>query len=203
MEPFRVQPKTRALVAGRAVPDLLTLFLIVFAIHLAPAFTPPTFPLIIAFTLQGGEPVWLLLVVAAAAAALGRLTLAMLFRIFGHRLPQKLRGNLRAAHAALDQRKHSGWIIRGLFLVGSSSAPLFEAAGLTGLRMAPLTAIYFVGRLPRYWLYSAGARHVARTDFWKSFGQTLSSPGAIAIEVLALVLIVLLIRTDWSRWLKR
>jgi membrane protein YqaA with SNARE-associated domain len=185
------------------VPDLPILFLIIFAIHLAPAFTPPTFPVIILYILQGRAPLWLVVIVAAAGAASGRLVLAMLFRTFGHRLPARLRGNLTAAHAAIDQRKHRRWIIPGLFLLGSSSAPLFEAAGLTGLRMAPLTAIYFIGRLPRYWLYAVGAKQFARTDFWADFRETLTSPGAIALELAMIVLIVLLIRTDWSRWLKR
>jgi membrane protein YqaA with SNARE-associated domain len=185
------------------VTDALVLFAVVFAIHLAPAFTPPTFPVIVFYILHGHMPVWLIIAVAALAAALGRLSLALLFRAFAHRLPGKFRGNLEAAHAAIDAHRHSRWIIPGLFLLGSSSAPLFEAAGLARLRMAPLTAIYFVGRLPRYWLYASAARQLERTSFWDSFHETLTSPQAIAVELVMIALIVALIRIDWSRWLKR
>ena len=179
------------------------LFAIVFAIHLAPAFTPPTFPVIVFYTLHGSIPLPLVIAVAAAGAALGRLTLAMLFRYFAHRLPQRLRGNLEAAHAAIEARRGSRWLIPGLFLLGSSSAPLFEAAGLARLRLLPLTGIYMAGRFPRYWLYAKGAETLRGTDFWSAFGDMLTSPQAVAVELLMIALIVILIRTDWSRRLKR
>ncbi|MFL6734820.1 MAG: hypothetical protein ACJ8EY_08995 [Sphingomicrobium sp.] len=184
------------------VSDALLLLVIVFAIHLAPAFTPPTWPVIVYFTLAASLPIWIIVAVAAVGASLGRLVLALLFRQFAHRLPTKLRGNLEAAHAALERRKHSRWIIPGLFLLGSSSAPLFEAAGLTGLRMLPLTMTYLVGRLPRYWLYAVGAQQLRGTSFWRSFGETLTSPAGIAVELLMIALLIALVRIDWTRWLK-
>ena len=182
---------------------MLILFGIVFAIHLAPALTPPTFPVIIYYTVHSGLPAPLVIVVAAAGAALGRLTLALLFRYFAHRLPQGMRGSLEAAHAAIEARRGSRWLLGGLFLLGSSSAPLFEAAGLARLRLAPLTAIYMVGRLPRYWLYVTGAQTLRGTDFCQAVGDRLASPQALAAALLMIALIVVLIRTDWSRWLKR
>lgn len=183
--------------------EALILILIVYAIHLAPAFTPPTLPVVVLFTLQGHLPIAVVIGAAAAGAALGRLTLALLFRMFAHRLPARLRGNLEAAHSAIERRRGSRWMVPGLFLFGASSAPLFEAAGLTGLRMLPLTGLYFVGRLPRYWLYAAGAESLRRTDFWSNFRDTLTSPFGVAIQLLMIALIVALIRTDWNRWLKR
>ena len=183
--------------------EALILFAIVYAIHLAPAFTPPTFPVIVYYALHGSMPVPLVIAVAAAGAASGRLTLALLFRFFAHRLPGRLRRNLEAAHAAIEARRGSRWLIAGLFLLGSSSAPLFEAAGLARLRMLPLTAIYLAGRFPRYWLYAKGAETLRGTDFWQAFGDTLTSPQALAAALLMIALIVVLIRTDWSRWLKR
>ncbi len=183
--------------------EALILFAIVFAIHLAPAFTPPTWPVIVYYVLHGHLPVAVVVGVAGVAAALGRMTLALVFRYYAHRLPQELRGNLEAAHAAIEARRGSRWIIPGLFLLGSSSAPLFEAAGLARLRLVPLAMLYMIGRFPRYWLYSTGAKALAGTDFWQAFRDTLTSPKAVAIELLMIVLIVVLIRTDWSRWLKR
>ena len=179
------------------------LFAIVYAIHLAPAFTPPTWPVIVYYVLHAALPVPVVVAAAGLAAALGRVTLALAFRYFAHRLPGRLRGNLEAAHAAIEARRGSRWIIPGLFLFGSSSAPLFEAAGLARLALVPLTALYMVGRFPRYWLYSKGAQALAETDFWRAFSDTLTSPQAVAVELLMIVLIVMLIRTDWSRWLKR
>lgn len=180
--------------------EALILFAIVYAIHLAPAFTPPTLPVIVYYTLQGQVPVPLIIASAAVGAALGRLTLAILFRLFGHRLPARLRNNLEAAHAAITARRGSRWIIPGLFVLGKTSAPLFEVAGLARLRLLPLTALYLIGRLPRYWLYAMGGEALRGTDFWQDFRDTLTSPQAIVVEILMIVLIVTLIRTNWSRW---
>ena len=52
--------------------QLALLFLIVFAIHLAPAFTPPTWPVIALYAVNTSLPMPLLVVIAALAAALGR-----------------------------------------------------------------------------------------------------------------------------------
>jgi membrane protein YqaA with SNARE-associated domain len=183
--------------------EALILFAIVYAIHLAPAFTPPTLPVIVYYTLQGQVPVPLIIASAAVGAALGRLTLAILFRLFAHRLPARLRNKLEAAHAAITARRGSRWIIWGLFLLGKTSAPLFEAAALARLRLLPLTALYLIGRLPRYWLYATGAQALRGADFWDAFGDRLTSPQAVAFGLLVIVLIVTLIRTDWSRWIKR
>ena len=192
---------------GRALAPHMTnaliLFALVYAIHLAPAFTPPTLPVVVLFTLQSHLPIAVVIVVAAAGAALGRLTLALLFRTFAHRLPAKFRGNLEAAHGALERRRGSRLVIPGLFLFGASSAPLFEAAGLTGLRLLPLTGLYFVGRLPRYSLYATAAEQLRQTGFWQSFRETLISPVGIAVQLLMIALIVALVRTDWSRRRKR
>jgi membrane protein YqaA with SNARE-associated domain len=185
------------------VTELLILFGIVFAIHLAPAFTPPTFPVIIYYTVHSGVPAAVVIAVAAAAAALGRLTLALVFRYFAHRLPARLRGNLEAAHAAIEARRGSRWLMGGLFLLGSSSAALFEAAGLARLRLAPLTAIYMVGRFPRYWLYATGAQTLRGADFCQALADDMTSPQALAVGLLMIALIVVLVRTDWTRVLKR
>lgn len=184
------------------VNDSLTLLLIVFAIHLAPAFTPPTWPVIAFYTLKSDVPLPVIIGTAALGAASGRWTLATLFRYFAHRLPVKLRGNLEAVHAGIDGRTHGKRIILGVFLLGSSSAPLFETAGLTGLRLAPLTAVYFLGRIPRYSMYALAADRLARTSLWDSFKEMLTSPVGIAVELLMIAAVTAIVRADWSRLLK-
>src|SRR6478736_2538084 len=70
------------------------LFLIVFAIHLAPAFTPPTWPVIALYALNTNLPMPLLVITAAIAAAIGRYVLGRATRLFEHRFPARLRKNL-------------------------------------------------------------------------------------------------------------
>jgi len=185
------------------VNDVLLIAAIVFVIHLAPAFTPPTWPVIVYYVLQRHVPIAPLIAAAAVGAAFGRLLLALATRAFAHRLPIKFRNNLEAAHKLVERRKGSQWISHALFLLGSSSAPLFEAAGLARLRMTTLTLAYFAGRLPRYALYALAARQLPQTGLWDRFVDNATKPATIAVELGMLLLLVLLVKVDWSKWLKR
>ena len=79
------------------MPDYVVLFAIVFAIHLAPAFTPPTWPVIMLYSLNSHLPMAWLVITAAIAAALGRHALALLSSVFEHWFPKKMQRNLDAA----------------------------------------------------------------------------------------------------------
>jgi membrane protein YqaA with SNARE-associated domain len=180
------------------VTDLPILFLIVFAIHLAPAFTPPTWPVIVLYSLNTALPMPLLVVSAGLAAALGRYVLARLSRLLVHRFPAKIRRNLEAAQQLIERRRSGQALGLTLFVFTPlPSAQLFEAAGLAGVRLWPCVLAYFLGRLGFYTSYAFAARQVQASGF----ADKLASPGAIAIQVLVIVVLVLLIRTDWSRWL--
>jgi uncharacterized membrane protein YdjX (TVP38/TMEM64 family) len=92
----------------------------------------------------------------------------------------------------------------GLFvLTPIPSAQLFEAAGLLGVRLWPCTAAFFIGRLGYYTLYSFTARRLRESSLADSFRETLTSPIGIAVQLAVIALLILLVRTDWSRFLKR
>ncbi len=97
--------------------EVALLFLIVFAIHLAPAFTPPTWPVIALYALNTQLPMPLLVVTAAVAAALGRYVLGWASRVFEHRFPERLRKNLDAAGELVERRPANRLI--GLALFGT------------------------------------------------------------------------------------
>jgi hypothetical protein len=61
--------------------DYLLLFAIVLGVNLMPAFGPPTWTILVLFTLQSDLPPAPSILVAAVAAALGRLGLAWAFRL--------------------------------------------------------------------------------------------------------------------------
>ena len=183
--------------------DYLLLFLIVLGIHLTPALTPPTWPVIVVYTL-GGMPLPVLAPVAASAAVIGRVSLALGCRRFAHRLPGRARSNLELARETIERRRGRGVLLIALFtFTPIPSAHLFEAAGVARLRLLPLASAYVVGRLGFYSAYALAAYQLRDVHFVEAFREHLTSPLAIAVQVALLVLLIALIRADWAKWLKR
>jgi membrane protein YqaA with SNARE-associated domain len=186
------------------VLDYLFLFGIVFAIHLAPAFTPPTWPVIVLYSLNSHLPMTWLVVTAAIAAGVGRHVLALLSSIFEHWFPQKMQRNLDAARELIERRPANRILALGLFVFAPiPSAQLFEAAGLLRVRLWPCTLAFFIGRCGYYTLYSFTARRLRESSLLDSFREALTSPVGIGVQLAVISLLILLIRTDWSRFLRR
>jgi uncharacterized membrane protein YdjX (TVP38/TMEM64 family) len=176
----------------------------VFGINLLPAFGPPTWAVLVLFSLNGDFALPLLVVVGALSAASGRLVLAHATRRLGRHLPRRWRANLEAAGALLAEKR--GRSVAGLALFAVSpipSAQLFEAAGLMSVRLLPLTAAFFTGRLVSYAFYASGAELVGNTDTGQVLLSSLTSPWGVAVQVVMLAALVLLARVDWLRLVHR
>jgi uncharacterized membrane protein YdjX (TVP38/TMEM64 family) len=182
------------------VSDYLILFAIVFGVNLMPAFGPPTWTIIVLYGLNSQLSVPVVVVVAALAAASGRLFLAHAFRLFGDRLPVKMRRNLQAAQRALQRRKRNMILALGLFALSPlPSAQLFEAAGLTRVSLVPFTAAFFGGRIVSYSIYAVTAAGIRETSVGETFRASFTSPVGLAIQIAMIGLLVLLVRIDWAR----
>ena len=179
----------------------LQLAAVVFAINLLPAFGPPTWAVLVLFHFSRDLAPVPLVLVGALAAASGRLVLAMATRRLKPWLPKKYVANAEAAGRLVTERRRAA--VTGLALFAISplpSAQLFEAAGLAGVRLVPLTLAFFAGRLVSYSIYVAGAAALKETDLGQLVADSLRSPWGIAVEVVLLVGLVLLGRVDWSRF---
>jgi membrane protein YqaA with SNARE-associated domain len=183
------------------VAGYLAMAAVVFAVNLLPAFGPPTWAVLVLFHLTRDLAPVPLVLVGALAAATGRLVLAMGTRRLKPWLPQRYVANAESAGRLVTERRRAA--ITGLALFAISplpSAQLFEAAGLAGVRLVPLTAAFFVGRLVSYSIYVAGAAALKETNLGQLVADSLRSPWGIAVEVLLLAGLVLLGRVDWSRF---
>jgi uncharacterized membrane protein YdjX (TVP38/TMEM64 family) len=178
--------------------DYLVMFGVVFGVNLLPAFGPPTWALLVYFRLDQHLAVVPLVLLGAVAAAAGRVVLALAFRRLRSHISSRQTANLAAAGKVLTRdRKRS---VAGLALFALSpvpSAQLFEAAGLIGVALRPLTAAFFAGRLVSYSLYVGGASAAAKTDAGRLVLSSFTSPWAVALEVLLLAGLVALTRIDW------
>ncbi|MCX6397078.1 MAG: hypothetical protein NTV23_11375 [Propionibacteriales bacterium] len=172
----------------------------VLGINLLPAFGPPTWAVLVLFSIHGDLSDPVLVVVGALAAASGRILLAIGTRRLARFLPERHRENLEAAGELLARRRGHSVAALALFAVSPvPSAQLFEAAGLTGVRLVPLTAAFFVGRTVSYALYVGGAGALSTTDTGEVLLSSLTSPWGVALQVVLVGALVLLARVDWRR----
>ncbi len=180
--------------------DYVLFFALVLGINLMPAFGPPTWSIIALYTLSSDLETGLLVFVGAVAAAMGRLLLGHATRNFGARwLSEKAQANLAAARKALERRKRNTLLGLGLFALSPvPSAQLFEAAGLTRVRLLPFTAAFFAGRLVSYSIYAFTAQQVRATTIGETFRQELTSPLGVALQLVMIGLLVALARIDWA-----
>ncbi len=178
----------------------LALFAIVVGINMLPAFAPPTWTILVFFTLSlGAAPVPVILI-GATGAAIGRYLLAIGFRLLGDRLSERTRRNLAAAGKAIERSRRNAIIALFLFAVSPvPSAQLFEAAGLARLGLARFTAAFFIGRAFSYAVYVLTAAHVRETSLGEALLGALTSPVGIAIQLGMIALLVLMARIDWTR----
>ena len=180
--------------------DYLILFLIVFGVNLMPAFGPPTWTIIALYVFNGDLSVPATVVVAAVAAATGRYLLARVFKHLGSYLPDKMRRNLKAARSALEQGRWSSIMAIGLFALSPvPSAQLFEAAGLTGVRLISFTVAFFLGRTVAYSMYALTAKGMRESSIGESFQSALTSPYGIVSQLVMIILLTLLVQIDWER----
>jgi membrane protein YqaA with SNARE-associated domain len=183
--------------------QLVWVALIVFGINLMPAFAPPTWAVLVLLQLSYHLPTVPLVIVGAISAATGRYVLALAFRYGRRWLPKTYVANTQAAGELLLQHKGRSLLGMIVFLISPlPSAQLFEAAGLMAVPLLPLCAAFFVGRLVTYSVYAAGANAVSHTDFGKLLINQLTSPWGIALQVSAVVGLVLLGRVNWARFKK-
>lgn len=183
---------------GRLAPYLVAAA-VVFAVNLLPAFGPPTWAVLVFYRLHGHLAPVALVLIGAIAAAGGRLLLAVAFSHLRGHVSAKQTANLTGAGKVLSRdRKRS---VAGLALFALSpvpSAQLFEAAGLIGVALIPLTAAFFAGRIVSYGLYVGGASAAANTSIGHLVTASFTSPLGITVQVLLLVALVGLTRIDWA-----
>ena len=178
----------------------LAVFGIVLGVNLMPAFGPPTWTILVLYRFRSDLNPVALVIVGAIAAALGRLALGYATRAIRGRLSEKRRKSLDAMRTRLERHRRAGLVALFLFALSPlPSAQLFEAAGITGVKLPPLTAAFFLGRIVSYSIYMAGASALKDTDVGEMIRDSFTSPVGIALQVVFLALVVIIGRVDWSK----
>lgn len=182
--------------------DLLYLAAVVLAFNVMPAFAPPTWTVLVLFRLNTDLHPLLIVAVGAICAGSGRYLLARGTGLFRNRISKKSLENLAAAETLLTQNASRKYLTIGMFVISPlPSAQLFEAAGLLGTRLLPLTLAFFSGRIVTYNFYVYGASELKSHKIGDLITKEFTSIWAILLQVVMIAGIVLLTRVDWKRFL--
>lgn len=166
---------------------------VVFAINLLPAFGPPTWAVLVFFSLDFDLPAVPLVLGGALAAAGGRFLLANGARRLRPRFSTERRERLNRAEAVLsaDRRRTAAGL--GLFALSPvPSGQLFVGAGLMTVPLLPLTAAFFAGRLVSYSIYLSAAS-IAERSLGGIATEALTSPVGIGLQLAMLLALAVLL----------
>lgn len=165
---------------------------VIFAINLLPAFGPPTWAVLVFFSLNFDLPAALLVLLGALAAASGRFVLASGARRLRPRFSRERLAHIDRFEAAARASRRRSAAGLGLFALSPvPSGQLFAGAGLTTVPLLPLTAAFFTGRLVSYSIYVSAAS-VAEESLGSIVTDALTSPVGLALQVAMLVALALL-----------
>lgn len=175
----------------------------IFGVNLLPAFSPPTWAVVVFLSFNFELAPAPLVPLAAVAATLGRVVLALGSRRVRGWFSEKRLASLEAAREALARNPKRLWGTVAFFFISPlPSSQLFVAAGLLSLPIRQLALAFFGGRLITYALYLNGA-HMVRERFGDVLLKAVTSPLGLALQLVALAALGLLFAVDWTRVLGR
>ena len=182
--------------------DIIALAGIVLFFNLMPAFAPPTWAALVLFSLNTELHPIVIVAVVAIFAGTGRYLLARATGLFRNRISKKSLSNLEAAQTLLTENTSRKLLTIGMFVISPlPSAQLFEAAGLMGVRLLPLTIAFFSGRIITYNFYVFGASELKAHGIGDLITKEFTSVWAILFQVVMIASVVLITRIDWKRFL--
>lgn len=165
---------------------------VVFAVNLLPAFGPPTWALLVFFSIDFDLAPVPLILCGALAAASGRYVLATATRRLRPRMSAARRARIDDVQQALTRNRLRAGAGLGLFALSPlPSGQLFVAAGLMTVRLPPLIAAFFGGRLVAYSIYVAVAT-IAERNLGSLALDSLASPLGVALQVAMLAALAVL-----------
>lgn len=173
---------------------------VVFIANVVPAFAPPTWSILVFFTLNYTLQPAPTIVLGIIGAASGRYILANLFRKYRHKLPHWYLINMENAATHLTKSNaHLGALFLLFFISPLSSAQLFEAAGIMkNIALRPLVLAFAGGRVITYTIYVSGAHLISESSIGDVLLANLKTPQAIATQIALVLALVALGTVKWK-----
>lgn len=183
--------------------SLPILLVAVFVINVIPAFMPPTWTVLAYFSIISGSAVdpLMLAFLGAVFSTLGRIVLAKWSGPLTYRfLPKKMESN--ADYAREKLAKHPAAEFIGTFIYALSPLPsnaIFVVSGAAKLRLAPVAAGFFTGRIISYYMTLRVANYLA-----EAVREALSFGGPLTwlLQLAGVALAIAVFAIDWRKLLQ-
>ena len=174
--------------------------IVILVANVLPAFAPPTWSILVYFSLRHELDPIALVSIGVSCAVAGRAVLAYTFRGIRTRLPKGYVANMENIGIYIDGHSRRVVGLLALFFISPiSSAQLFEAAGIIkSIALKPLLAAFACGRVISYSIYVSGAAVLNETSIGAIAKRELTSPQAIVIQVLLIIGLVALGNIKWK-----
>jgi hypothetical protein len=182
------------------VSNYLLAMAVIAGANTLPAFAPPTWSILVFFTLRYHMNPVALVLLGVMSATFGRAILTNVFRAIRSWLPKGYVANMERIGAKIEENpKKAIGLLTLFFLSPISSAQLFEAAGIIKrIALGPLLLAFAGGRLITYSIYVSGANVLKETSLGQIVQKEFTSPIAIAIQVFLIIGLVALGNVKWN-----
>lgn len=174
----------------------------VFVVNVVPAFMPPTWVLLVYYSLFYCIDPLYLAILAAIASMLGRIALAKWSGPLTYRFFHKSMAS-NAEYAREECSKHRSAEFFGSFLYALSPLPsssIFIVAGAAKLRLARIAGGFFIGRLISYYL-TLRLTELSISAVGKN--MLFRNPHAWLLELLGLCAAIAVCAIDWRALFQR
>ncbi len=178
----------------------ITLAAVVFLMNIIPAFMPPTWIVLAFFYIQFNLGLVPAVIIGAASATLGRVSLALLSRYYLEPyLPKTFKENFLALGDYF--KKHSNLtapVVIAYAFLPIPSNQVFIIAGLSSLNLKLIALSFLFGRLISYtfWVSLSNAA-VSRLD--NVFSEYLFQGKGIAVEALSFSIVIIVGLIPWKK----
>ena len=172
---------------------------VIFLANVMPALAPPTWTILVFFTLRYDLAPINLVLLGVFGATFGRGILAHSFRAIRPWLPKGYVANMEEIGRYIHgHARRSTGLLALFFLSPISSAQLFEGAGIIkSIQLKPLLAAFAAGRLVSYSVYVSGAHALKESSLGAVMTREMTSPKAIALQLLLILGLVVLGNIKW------
>lgn len=169
----------------------LLLIVVVLVANSVPAFAPPTWSILVWFSLSYDLKPWALVALGVLAATSGRAFLAWYSQHARRILPKNYVRNMERLGVRISQTRRGKVGVFALFFASPlSSAQLFVGAGLAALSLRLLIPAFALGRSITYSMYVGGASLAEKTSLGDIALSSLRAPWGIALQVVMIALVI-------------
>lgn len=178
---------------------LALLLVIAYAMNVVPVLGPPLWTVVALFVVQGD--VWLVpaVIASTAAAALGRVTLALISRRIGRGLFGARPEEIEAVAGLFDRPPRQVAPAAFAYSLALPTSWLFMGAGVLRTPLRPIFLGYWAGRVAVDTFLVVGATTASAA----LVRDAATGPQAVAMQVFGIVTFLLFLRVPWVRWLAR